>query len=83
MDPTHPTQVHYFMQKSNAKYNKRYNQHGVSHKFQVGDKVWFHMQKKQVIGLTRSAYHFDMGLKISPKIVMAHMIMTNSIPMLA
>jgi hypothetical protein len=33
-------QVHEILQKSNAKYKQRHDQHRVPHKFQVGDKVW-------------------------------------------
>jgi hypothetical protein len=33
------------LQKSNDKYKQHYDQHRVPHKFQVGNKVWFHLQK--------------------------------------
>ena len=33
-----------------TKYKKRHDQHWVPHKFQVGDKVWFHLQKERLIG---------------------------------
>ena len=32
------------------KYKKRHDQHRVPHKFQVGDKVWLHFQKKRLVG---------------------------------
>jgi hypothetical protein len=38
------------LQKSNAKYKKRHDQHRVPHKFQVGDKVWLHLKKERLIG---------------------------------
>jgi hypothetical protein len=38
--------VQYILQNSNAKYKQCHDQHRVSHKFQVGDKVWFHLQKE-------------------------------------
>jgi hypothetical protein len=37
-------QVHEILQKSNAKYKQRHDQHRVSHQFQVGDNVWLHLQ---------------------------------------
>lgn len=36
------------MEKSNAKYKQRHDQHWVPHKFQVGDKAWFHLQKERL-----------------------------------
>jgi hypothetical protein len=36
------------LQKSNAKYKKRHDQHRVPHQFQVGDKVWLHLQKERL-----------------------------------
>ena len=39
-------QVHGILDKSNDTYKKRHDQHRVSHKFQVGDKVWLHLQKE-------------------------------------
>jgi hypothetical protein len=41
-------QVQYILQKSNAKYKQCHDQHRVPHKFQVGDKVWFHLQKERL-----------------------------------
>jgi hypothetical protein len=38
------------LQKSNAKYKQLHDQHQVSHKFQVGDKVWLHLQKERLTG---------------------------------
>jgi hypothetical protein len=41
------------LQKSNSKYKQRHDQHRVPHKFQMGDKVWFHLQKERLIGTHR------------------------------
>jgi hypothetical protein len=38
-------QVQDILQKSNAKYKQRHDQHQVPHQFQVGDKVWLHFPK--------------------------------------
>ena len=38
-------QVHDILQKSNDKYKQGHDQHRVPHKFQVGDKFWFHLEK--------------------------------------
>jgi hypothetical protein len=43
-------QVQDILQKSNDKYKQRHDQHWVPHKFQVGDKVWLHLQKKRLTG---------------------------------
>ena len=43
-------QVHEILEKVNAKYKQRHDQHRVPHKFQVGDKVWLHLQKEQLAG---------------------------------
>jgi len=46
-------QVREILDKSNAKYKQRHDQHRVPHKFQVGDKVWLHLQKECFIGTYR------------------------------
>jgi hypothetical protein len=38
------------LQKSNDKYNQHLDQHKVPHKFQVGEKVWLHLQKEHLTG---------------------------------
>ena len=43
-------QVHEILEKANAKYKQRHDQHRVPHKFQVGDKVWLHLQKERLTG---------------------------------
>eukprot|EP00253_Pinus_taeda_P016195 PITA_16195 len=57
-----PFQIHDILEKSYAKYKKRHDQPQVPHKFQVGDKVWMHLQKEN---LTR-AYHKLITLKYGP-----------------
>jgi hypothetical protein len=41
-------QVQYILQKSNDKYKQHHHQHRVPHKFQVGDKVFLHLQKEHL-----------------------------------
>jgi hypothetical protein len=43
-------QVHHILDRANAKYKKRHDQHRVPHNFQVGDKVWLHLQKEHLAG---------------------------------
>jgi hypothetical protein len=53
-------QVQDILQKSNDKYKQRHDQHRVPHKFQVGDKVWLHLQKERLTGLLHiKITHFD------------------------
>eukprot|EP00253_Pinus_taeda_P001605 PITA_01605 len=44
------TEVHDILEKSNSKYKQRHDQHQVPPKFQVGDKVWLHLQKEHLTG---------------------------------
>jgi hypothetical protein len=43
-------QVHDILDRANAKYKQRHDQHWVQHNFQVGDKVWLHLQKERLAG---------------------------------
>jgi hypothetical protein len=43
-------QVHDILDRANAKYKQRHDQHRVPHNFQVGDKVWLHLQKERLAG---------------------------------
>jgi hypothetical protein len=61
-------QVQDILQKSNDKYKQRHDQHRVPHKFQVGDKVWLHLQKERLTGPHRSFAHFIMGHTPSPRL---------------
>jgi hypothetical protein len=38
------------LQKSNAKYKQRHDQHWDPHKFQMGNKVWLNLQKERFHG---------------------------------
>ena len=39
-------QVHEILDRANAKYKRRHDQHLVPHNFQLGKKVWLHLQKE-------------------------------------
>jgi hypothetical protein len=41
-------QVHDILDRVNSKYKKRHEQHWVQQNFQVGDKVWLHLQKERL-----------------------------------
>jgi len=43
-----PQQIHDILEKSNAEYKQRHDQHQVPHKFQVSEKVWLHLQKERL-----------------------------------
>ena len=43
-------QVHDMVDRANAKYKQRHDQHRVPHNFQVGDKVCLHLQKECLTG---------------------------------
>ena len=49
------------MEKANAKYKQRHDQHRVPHKFQVGDKVWLHLQKERLMGPHRQLHPLHYG----------------------
>jgi hypothetical protein len=49
-------QVHDILDRANAKYKQRHDQHWVSINFQVGDKVWLHLQKERLIGPYRKIH---------------------------
>jgi hypothetical protein len=54
-------QVQDILQKSNDKYKQRHDQHRVPHKFQVGEKVWLHLQKERLIGPHRKLFPLCYG----------------------
>jgi hypothetical protein len=62
-------QVHDILQKSNAKYKQHHDQHQVSHKFQVGDKVWLHLQKEFLTGPHRKLHPLHYGPYTITKVV--------------
>jgi hypothetical protein len=43
-------QVHDILYRANVKYKQRHDQHRMPHNFQVGDKVWLHLQKERLAG---------------------------------
>jgi hypothetical protein len=49
-------QVHDILDRANAKYKQRHDQHRVQHNFQVGDKVWLHLQKEHLAGPHRKLH---------------------------
>jgi hypothetical protein len=62
-------QVHDILHKANAKYKQRHDQHRVSHKFQVGDKVWLHLQKERLTGPHRKLCPLRYGPYTITKVV--------------
>jgi ribosomal protein L21E len=62
-------QVRDILQKSNDNYKKCHDQHRVPHKFQVGDKVWLHLQKSCVRGPHRKFQPLCYGLYTITKAV--------------
>jgi hypothetical protein len=54
-------QVQDILQKSNDKYKQCHDQHRVPHKFQVGDKVWLHLQKERLTGPHRKLHPLHYG----------------------
>ena len=62
-------QVHDILEKANAKYKKRHDQHRVPHKFQVGDKVWLHLQKERLTGAYRKLRPLRYGPYTITKVV--------------
>jgi hypothetical protein len=55
-------QVHDILHKSNEKYKQCHDQHRVPHKFQVGDKVWLHLQNERLIGPHQNLLPLRYGL---------------------
>jgi hypothetical protein len=49
------------LQKSNSKYKQLHDQHRVPQKFQVGDKVWLHLQKEILTGSHRKLHPIRYG----------------------
>jgi hypothetical protein len=62
-------QVQDILQKSNDKYKQRHDQHWVPHKFQVGDKVWLHLQKEHLTGPHRKLLPLHYGSYTITKVV--------------
>jgi hypothetical protein len=49
-------QVHDILDRANAKYKQRHDQHRVPHNFQGGDKLWIHLQKEHLTGPYRKIH---------------------------
>jgi hypothetical protein len=62
-------QVQDILQKSNGKYKQCHDQHRVPHKFQVGNKVWLHLQKERLIGPHRKLHPLHYGTYNITKVV--------------
>jgi hypothetical protein len=73
-------QVQYILQKSNAKYKQRHDQHRVPHKFQVGEKFGCTCRKNALQGPIRSFSHSGMGHTPSPRLWVT-MILCSTFPL--
>jgi hypothetical protein len=62
-------QVHDIFNRDNAKYKQRHDQHQVPHNFQVGDKVWLHLQKERLVGPYCKILHLRYGPYTITKVV--------------
>jgi hypothetical protein len=62
-------QVHDILDKSNAKYKQRHDQHRVPHNFQVGDKVLLHLQKECLAGPYSKIFPLRYGSYTITKVV--------------
>ena len=62
-------QVHDILDRANAKYKQRHDQHRVPHNFQVGDKVWLHLQKECLAGPHRNLHPLRYGSYTLTKVV--------------
>ena len=49
------------MDRDNAKYKQWHDQHRVPHNFQVGDKMWLHLQKEHLTGPHRKLHPLQYG----------------------
>jgi hypothetical protein len=75
-------QVQDILQKSNAKYKQHHDQHRVLHKFQVGDKVWLHLQKERLTGAHRKLLPLQYGPYTINKVVADNSFALNISPFL-
>jgi hypothetical protein len=75
-------QVHEILQKDNAKYKHRHDQHRVPHQFQVGDKVWLHLWKKRLIEPHRKLCPLRYGPYTITKVVGSNAFDLNTPPFL-
>jgi hypothetical protein len=70
------------LQKSNAKYKQRHDQHRVPHQFQVGDKVWLHLQKEHLTGPHQKLHPLRYGPYTITKVVGSNDFELNTPPFL-
>jgi hypothetical protein len=75
-------QVHEILQKANAKYKQCHDQHRVPHQFQVGDKVWLHLQKEHLTGPHRKLHPLRYGPYTITKVVGSNAFELNTPPFL-
>ena len=62
-------QVHDILDKANAKYKQHHDHHRVSHKFQVGDKVFLRLQKECLDGPHHKLHPLQYGPYAITKVV--------------
>jgi hypothetical protein len=74
--------VQYILQNFNAKYKKCHDQHRVPHKFQVGDKVWLHLQKECLIGPQWNIFPLHYGPYTITKVLVENAFEINILPFL-
>jgi hypothetical protein len=75
-------QVQDILHKSNEKYKQHHDQHQVPHKFQVGDKVWLHLQKEHLTRPHRKLRQPRYGLYTITKVVGDNFFELNNPPFL-
>jgi hypothetical protein len=75
-------EVQKLLQKSNAKYKQRHDEHRVPHQLQVGDKVWLHLQKECLIGPHRKLLPLRYGPYTITKVVGRNDFEINTPPFL-
>jgi hypothetical protein len=75
-------QVQKILRKSNAKYKQRHDQHRVPHQFQVGEKVWLHLQKERLTEPHRKLHPLHYGPYTITKVVGINSFELNTPPFL-
>jgi hypothetical protein len=75
-------QVQEIFHKSNAKYKQRHDQHRVPHQFQVGEKVWLHLQKERLTGPHRKLRPLRYGPYTITKVMDSNAFDLNTPPFL-
>jgi hypothetical protein len=75
-------QVHEILQKANAKYKKCHDKHRVPHLFQVGGKVWLHLQKEHITWPHRKLRPLCYGPYTFTKVLSSNAFELNTPPFL-